>query len=120
MLVEQAASAKRNVHRLEIVRTYSVAKPVVAVSARIHLELYAIGLEISAQRQLAGERCARNPGNLAYSIEGLTEEPRPRAVDVESVTSLLHLHGEYVGRIESGIDREQALQAAQQQSGTHH
>ena len=51
-------------------------------------------------------------------IAGLREEPMG-GILIESAPGSLHLHREQVRRIESRRDREQALQAAQQQSRAH-
>ena len=71
--------------------------------------------ERAAQRQLAGKGQA-SAGNIGYCVQTLLKEAEARAVVVHAVAGGLHLQGEQVRTDEAGIDGEQVLQAAQQQS----
>src|SRR5467141_711040 len=97
VLVEQAAAAERNAHGFKIVRGDGIAKAgVITGGTVVVLELYAISVQVPAERQLAGERCRLDAGNVAYGFEGLSEEPVPNTVVVKSATGLLYLHREQV------------------------
>ncbi len=120
MLVEQTAEAERDAHCFEVAWGDGISKAgVITVGTVVILELYAISVQVPAERQLAGERRRLNAGNAADGFEGLSEEPVSGTVVVKSAAGRLHLHRKYVGRIESRSDREQMIETAQKQSRTN-
>ncbi len=62
---------------------------------------------------------AVTPGTWRTASRAWVKNRSPHFVVVEPVPRLLHLHGEHVRRVEPRIDREQTLEAPQQQSRAH-
>ena len=90
MLVQQAAAAQRDSHRLQVPRCHRIPEGRVAVAI---LESGAVlAIAVAAQRQEAGKRRSGNTGNLPYRFQCLREELLPGAVTVVSVPGCLHLH----------------------------
>jgi len=77
----------------------------------------AVLVHVAAQRQLARERGGRDARYAPDRLERRVEEPIGGAGLVESVTDDLHLHREQPRRVEARRDREQPLEAPEQQSG---
>ena len=122
MGIEQAPSKQRDSHRLEVTGTHRIPERTairLGIASRTRLKMHAIAVvKVSAQRQLAGEPGLGDTRDLAYRLQSLLEEP-VSCVVVESGTRCLYLHRKQMQRIEPGINREQMLQATQQQSGAH-
>ena len=127
MRIEHAAAPERDAKRLEVLRGDGVAQRRAIVrrqpgrrrrsSVAIALEMDAVHVYRAAQRQQAGERRRRDAGNAPHRLERPLEEGVPGAVGAIPPPRLLHFEREQVRRIETDVDREDALQAPQQQSG---
>ena len=57
--------------------------------------------------------------DASHRVQCLVEEPSAETTVGESLAGRLDLHRDQLRRIETGIDREQPLQAPEKQSGAH-
>src|SRR5258708_2559428 len=118
VLIEQAATAQRNVHDLEVTWTHAVAKHIVSVGGLccVSVKMCAVLVSIAAERQLTGERGLGDARHTSDCFDRLGKEPMRPSIVPETTSGGLYLHGQQPGGVEACGNREQAFQASQQQS----
>src|SRR5258706_2891192 len=96
VLIEQAATAQRNVHRLQITWSHAVAKHIVSVSGLccVSVKICAVLVSIAAERQLTGERGLVDARHTSDCFDRLGKEPMRPAIVMVVVPRGLYLHGE--------------------------
>src|SRR5580698_2567484 len=109
VLVEHTAATQRNTHRLEIVRSYGIAKSSFAAAVVVFLKFDSVYLGITAQRQLVGESRGSDAGHLTDRVECLRKKLMPGCIVVEAMAVVLHLHGEQVRGVEPRVHGKQPL-----------
>src|SRR5262245_50427401 len=73
---------------------------------------------VSAQRQLTTKCRLADTVNLAHRFQRVGEKPIRRSL-VEPASRCLHLHRQQIRAVEPRMDREELLNAAQEQSSIH-
>ena len=119
VVIEEAAADERDAyHGFDVAGGDGVAECGSLLGGGFALELHAVNVAVSAERELGAEAGGDDSGELADAVECVGEDADAGGVGVEAASRGLDLHGEDVGGVEAGVDGEEMLHAAKQQTGT--
>jgi hypothetical protein len=117
VVIEEAAADERDAHGFDVAGGDGVAECGSLLGGGFALELHAVNVAVSAERELGAEAGGDDSGELADAVECVREEADAGGVGIETASRGLDLHGEDVGGVEAGVDGEEMLHAAEKKAG---